>query len=129
MAWMPLPLPWRKHVVDDGDDVGQALAGAGAGGQHVVVARCGRLDGFRLVRCRRSGLPAAVGLLEAEDGPALGVQRAAGDQVVDPGAGLEAGVQLDQRFGPEQAVAQLVARRTGGCASSRMVMKLSMYEA
>ncbi len=38
-----------QDKIDDGDDVSQALAGAGACGQHVAVARCGGLHGFALV--------------------------------------------------------------------------------
>ncbi len=36
------------------------------------------------------------------------MEAAAGDQIVDPGAWLEAGVELQQRIRPQQAVAQFV---------------------
>src|SRR5438477_629931 len=47
-----------EDVVDDGGDVGQALARAGAGGEDVVVAPAGRADGLLLVPVEAQRPPA-----------------------------------------------------------------------
>ena len=54
--------------------------------------------------------------LEAEDLAALGMEDPAGYELIDPGAGFEVGVELDQGVGPEQAVVQLLLNVLGRCA-------------
>src|SRR5690606_41161409 len=49
-----------QHVVDDGDDVGQALARAGPGRQHVAPATLGSPDGVDLVPVERHRLADGV---------------------------------------------------------------------
>jgi hypothetical protein len=90
-------------VVDDRHDVGEALARAGAGGQDVVAAAAGAPDGLLLVEVQpqRPALAEPVGL-DAEDLAAPLVQDPLVGQLVDPAAGLERGVELEQRLGPEQ---------------------------
>jgi len=99
-----------QHVVDDGDDVGEALARAGAGGEHVVDAACGGADGFLLVAVEAQGLSVRVarGLVAAEDAGALGLEDALGDEPVDGLAGLEGRVELDEGVGPEKPGLQLL---------------------
>jgi hypothetical protein len=46
--------------------------------------------------------------LDAEDAAALGLQDALGDQLVDPSALGERGVQADARLRPEQALGQVL---------------------
>ena len=97
-----------QDKVDDGDDVGQALARAGAGGEYVAIARRGGFHRLRLMLVEMQGLVWLANFLDAKDGAAFRMELAAGDEVVDPWAGLKAGVQLQERIGPEQAVAQLL---------------------
>ena len=49
-----------ENGVDDGHDVGQRLAGAGAGGQHVALAGPGYLDRLTLVLVKHDRVPAGV---------------------------------------------------------------------
>ena len=81
-----------ENIVHDGDDVGQALPGAGAGGQDIVVAGHGSLDGVSLMLMESQRPVRFIGGFDAEDVAALRVQRPLVDQVLNPWAGLEAGV-------------------------------------
>jgi hypothetical protein len=88
------PRAGPKHVVDDRDDVGQALPRAGARRQDVVAAAPGRLDRLALMAVQTKGL--AVGILSvlvaAKDLAAALVQNAFVDKLIDHPAGLKGGV-------------------------------------
>ena len=96
-----------EHLVHDRHDVGEALAGAGAGGQHVGAALLRLQDRVALVQVEEE-LPAAVvvvalalGLVDPEDPRTLRVEGALADQVVDRAAGPERRVELEERLRPE----------------------------
>lgn len=98
-----------EDVIDDRDDVREALAGPGAGGEHVREPGAGDPDRLRLVPVEPERPAVRVGPgLHPEHVPALGVEDPGGDQVVDPVARLERRVVLDQRLGPEHAGFELV---------------------
>ena len=99
----PLAGSAPKHVVHDRHDVGEALAGDGAGGQHAGPARGHLEDRLALVPVQEER-PAAVvrvGLVHPEDTRAFLVEDAFRDQVVDRAAGAERRVQLEERLRPE----------------------------
>ena len=99
----PLAGPAAKHVVHDRHDVGEALAGAGAGGQHAGPA-LGRLeDRLALVpvQVERSAPVVRVGFADPEDARAFLVEDPFRDQIVDRAAGAERRVQLEERLRPE----------------------------
>ena len=103
--------PRPEDVVDDRHDVRKALARAGTGREDVVLtgARC--TDGLGLVAVEPEWLPGAAGvglLADAEDPAAFGVQEPLTDEVVDLTAGLERGVQLERRVGPQQALVEIM---------------------
>jgi len=92
-------------VVNYRGDVREALAGARAGGEYVVVTGAGDADSFGLVAVKPEGDARVIGAFaSAEDAFAFAVENAFIDQLVDPVAGFEGGVELDERIGPEQAV-------------------------
>ena len=72
-------LAGAQHPVHDRDDVGQRLARAGAGGEHVAVAAARGLDGVPLVAVEADRPPVAacggVFLAGLEDARALRVQQ------------------------------------------------------
>ena len=112
IARMPLPGPSRRIAVHDRDDVGEALARARAGRQDVVRAGRGDPDRVLLVpvqaeRDAAGATAGALGLVAPEDRAVRVVEDALGSQLVDRGARRERGVELDQRLGPEQALAEL----------------------
>ena len=118
--------PVPKHVVHDRHDVGEALAGAGAGGQHAGASLGHLEDRLALVAVEVERLSAVVrvGLADPEDARAFLVEHPFRDQIVDRAAGAERRVQLEERFRPEplrieDAVDELP--RSGG---SRILMKL-----
>ncbi len=96
--------------VDDRDDVGEALARTGPGGQDVGPTGRRHFDGVCLmaVQAERLALARALVLGPPEDPAALGVQLPAVDQLIDPGAGLEGGVELEPRLGPQQPLLELL---------------------
>jgi hypothetical protein len=100
-----------EDPIDDRDDVGEALAGPCPSRQDVVgVGPCG-LDGVGLVsvQSKRAAVfdfPSRQERLGTEDALALRVQELALNEFVDGAARLERRVQLDQRLGPEQALAE-----------------------
>ena len=108
---MPSPGAVAQDVVDDRDDVGQALARAGAGRQDVVGARAGASIASPWCRCRRSGSPSgsSAGLAARKICRQRSVEQrpSATSSSIVP-AGLERGVELDERVGPEQPVVELV---------------------
>lgn len=91
-------------MVHDRDNVGQAPTRTGVGGEHVVVARASSLDGVDLVAVQTQACPPALlALAETKDAAAFLVKHASRDKVINPATGLERGVQLEERIGPEEA--------------------------
>jgi hypothetical protein len=76
-----------EHVIDDRDDVGEALTRAGAGGQDVAGTSSSRLDRIRLVAVEAEGFLGPLGLAELEYPPRLLVEHAVCNELVDPFAG------------------------------------------
>ena len=104
-----VPRPAPQHMIDDGNDIRQALAGTGAAGQDIRLSRPGLADGLRLVRIERE-LPAGgvgVRLVQPEDPGALFMEHPFRDQIVDRSPGFEGRVQLKERFRPEGAGVEL----------------------
>ena len=99
--------PWffSQDVVNNRDDVRQALSRTGAGRQDVIASAAGNADGFLLVSMQSQRLAEIVelGLLDAENLAAGFMQDAFVDQLVDGSAGLERRVELNERLGPEQS--------------------------
>ena len=95
-----------QDVVDDWGDVGQALAGAGAGGQDIIVAPAGDFDGAALmpVKPQRSSAP---GFVMQEYRLALGMQVTIDDGLTHRAAAGEARIELNQRIGPKRAFRHL----------------------
>lgn len=94
-----------EHMIDDRDDVGQALAGAGSGGQHVVaVVRCNP-DGLRLVAPKGQAFAHRIGLRLAkpEDRPGRRMQHPFLNQLLDGSSRRERGIQTDPRMRPQLA--------------------------
>ena len=97
-----------EHVVDDGDDVGEALARPGPGGEDVVLAGLRRLDGLHLVAMKPDrAVACGLAFARPEDAPALGVKESGRHQIVDPATGLEARADLDQGLRPQQPLPDL----------------------
>ena len=95
--------PGTKHVVHDRHDVGEALAGAGSGGQDAGPALGRHADRVALVSVQEEP-PAAgvrVGLADPENARAFLVQHPFRDQIVDRATRAERRVQLEQRLRPE----------------------------
>ena len=108
-----LPGTVPKDEIDDGDDVREALARSGPGGQNVAVPRAGRFDGVQLVpvqleRSRR--LPAHLAL-DRKDLPAFLVKQPPRHYVRDGRARLKGGIQLDERVRPKSAFPELALHR------------------
>ena len=97
-------LAGAQHAVHDRHDVGQRLAGACAGGEHVAVAAARGADGVPLVPVEADRAPVAggrgVALAGLEDVRALRVQPALGDQVGDRAAVGEERVERQPRVRP-----------------------------
>ena len=95
--------PAPEHVVHDGHDVGEALPGAGAGGQHVGSALPCLQDCLALMLVQEKLLAAVVGvgLADPEDAGTFLVEYPELDQVVDGAAGRERRVELEERLRPE----------------------------
>ena len=99
-----------EHRVDDRDDVGEALARAGAGRQDVVRARPGDLDRLALVPVQHDRVAAGVLWvgLAAEDPLRLRVQQAVSNQLRYRPARREGRVQPHPRVGPLHALVELL---------------------
>ena len=85
-------LPSPQHVLDDWDDVGEALARAGARRQNVVLARvrCPHGVGLMVAEPKRlAGAAGLGGLADTEYPAALGMQKTLSHQLVDLAARLE----------------------------------------
>ena len=95
-------------MIDDRNDVGEALAGAGAGGEDVVVPCESSSNALDLVPVKpERRTDRAVLALVAEDVDALGVEIAQVDQLLKRLAHLEGGIELNQRVGPQKAAVHL----------------------
>ena len=104
-----------QQRVDDGQEVGEALAGAGAAGDDVALPVAGFLQGLALVPVEDEG--SAIG--PAEDARRLRVDDAAARQVVHALVALVGGADLQERIGPQVgllgqgAVHELLQPRVG----------------
>ena len=97
-----------QHVVDDGDDVGEALAGTRTGRQDIIVSSPGNADGLLLVSVEAKGLSFAVKVwFDPENFSAAGMQNRLVDQFIDFSAWLERRVELNQSLGPQQPRVEL----------------------
>ena len=92
-------------MVHDGDDVRKTFAGAGARGEDVVAILLRLADGILLMLVEQQVIATANGgsFFPAEHLGAGGFQQAFGHQSGHGLAGLERGIQLDERVGPERA--------------------------
>lgn len=89
--------------IDDGDDIGKALTGAGARGQNVAQPTGGNLDRFALMTMKIKWFACHLGscdLSDPEDPRALSGQHALLDERIDRAAGLEVRIQRDERVRP-----------------------------
>jgi len=92
-----------EHQVDDGHDVGEALAGPGPGGDDVVAACASGTDGLGLVAVKTERAAGVFGVgLAAKNPLALLVEEAFPDEIVDQAAGLEGWIEREVRLGPEE---------------------------
>src|SRR5262249_31321814 len=91
-----------QHPVDDRHQVRQALARPGSGRQHVAIAAAGHLDRFPLMLVQPQGLRAGVAAvpLDPEDPLALGIEGAAGHQLVDATTRREVRIERQPRVRP-----------------------------
>ena len=107
-----------QHPVDDRHDVGQRLAGAGPGGQHVRLAGRRGLDGLALVAVQRQRAAARVILvgLDPEDALALRVEQTIGHELGNAAAGFEARIQAEPGVGPLTTLGQFLVDVVGGDA-------------
>jgi hypothetical protein len=97
-----------QHVVDDRHDVREALARAGAGGQHVAGAAAGRAEALDLVAVEAHGTGRdTIGPAVRKDVAAGGVQLTGGDQLVERVARLEGRADLQQRLRPQPPAFEL----------------------
>ena len=92
-----------EHVIHDRHDVGEALAGAGAGRQYVGLALLRLENRLALVLMQEELLAAVVGvgLVDPEDLRAFPVEYSQLDQFIDRAAGPECRVELEERLRPE----------------------------
>jgi hypothetical protein len=96
-----------EDVVHYRGDVREALAGARTGREDVVVTGAGDADSLGLVAMKPEGDARVIGAFaRAEDACTFAVEYALFDQIVDPIACLEGGVELYEGVGPEQAVVE-----------------------
>ena len=108
-------LPDGMEIVENVN--GQALARAGAAGDHVAVARAGLLDGFGLVLVKAERLV----IRRAEDAGGLRMHRPAPGQLVHarrPGIGwadLEQNVRPQSRFSHQRLLDELPRLLVGDC--------------
>ena len=95
--------PAPEHVVHDRHDVGEALPGAGAGGQHIGPALPCLQDRLALVLVQEELLAVVVGvgLADPEDAGTFPMEYSQLDQVIDGAAGPERRVELEERLRPE----------------------------
>jgi len=71
-------------VVDDGNEVGEALTGTSAGGQDVINTLLGAVNRLLLVPMKRSGHPAAFNCLPTpEDLSARSMETLLVNQLID----------------------------------------------
>lgn len=93
-----------QHMIHDRNNLGEALARAGARRYHVWAARSGRLDCADLVAEEAQVGPKLGGapvLAPLEHLGGRGVQQVLADQVAHVGVGGVRGVKLHDRFGPQ----------------------------
>ncbi len=105
----PAPAARAQYMVDDGHEVGQALARAGPGGQHIVAPGPCLPDGVDLMAVEAHGKSTGItadGLAGPEDVRAPLMEEPLGHQVIDPATRLEGGVEPDARLGPQRALVQ-----------------------
>ena len=96
-----------QHVVDDRDDVAQALSGAGPGREDVVGPRAGDADRLVLMLVEPHREAGAVGGLPSpEDLGTRPMEQPLTDEIVDRPPRLEGGVQLHERRGPQHTTAE-----------------------
>ena len=99
-----------EHAVHNGDDVGEALARAGARSDHVVVAAGGGFNRFGLVAVQSQRPHQGIRVrLDAKDLAARRLENPLVDQGVDSASGLKARVERDPRFRPEHPPIELGA--------------------
>jgi hypothetical protein len=91
-------------VVNDGDDIGEALARPGAGTKDVVLSGPREMDGFLLVQVQIQGQTDSAGipLVPTKNAAALGMDRATINELLDRCASLKRRIDLDQRVAPEK---------------------------
>jgi hypothetical protein len=96
-------------MVDNQNDVREALARACAGGQDVAVACVGGMDAFDLMAVELDrGARSAGAIFDGKDFEALGVEHALVNERSKRRARLKGGVELDERLRPEKAVRKLL---------------------
>src|SRR5271157_4579759 len=96
-----------QHTVDNRNQVGQALSRPGPRRQHVILAPSPSFDRLDLMAVEQHPRTNQILLrLDPEDLATTRVQQSPVNEIVDPATGFEAGVQLDQRLGPENFVSQ-----------------------
>ena len=113
-----------EHVIHDRHDVGEALAGAGAGRQYVGLALLRLENRLALVLMQEELLAAVVGvgLVDPEDLRAFPVEYSQLDQFIDRAAGPERRVELEERLRPE-APAPRMPSTNASIRASRILMK------
>ena len=107
-----------KHMIDDRDDVGQALTGSGAGGKHVVPVVGRNPYGLGLVTPERQAVAhrIRVGLVQPEYQPGCRMQHPFLDQLLDGSPRRERGIQTDSRMWPQLARVGEPLPHRPGCA-------------
>lgn len=102
-----------KHMVDDGDQIDQALPGARSRGQDIRSAGASHADRLVLVAVEPEGPADGIGvsLLNAEDAPTLVVEHVGPDELVDRPARFVCWIELDQRMRPEEPVRQALVNQ------------------
>ena len=88
----------RSRVVDDRQEVGQALAGAGAAGDDEALARAGQFHRFDLVLVEVEGLAARCC---GKHLPLAACKRTPRSQIVYRGRAGVGGADLEQEVGPQ----------------------------
>ncbi len=97
-----------QHVIHDGHDVGEALAGPRTACQHVGFVFLRLANRLGLVGVQRQFLPRVVGigLVDSKDSAAFRMERTLLDKVIDCPARRKRGVELKQRLGPQHPIAE-----------------------
>jgi hypothetical protein len=96
-------------MIDDGNDVRQALAGSGASCEDVVPAGSRPANRISLVLIESKCFAFAFVLTCPKNPRAFGMQDCLGNQIIDRARVLKRRVELDQRVRPEAALI-----KTGG---------------